>query len=139
MLICKSAVQQPYIGGDGIKTSAVLIAILGRSASSAWLRRNTKWLRIGRCSAMVDIRAPVPTKGLRHPMALAPIGDSSSSAFVLGISSLESPSGTASLRTSWLSQCVGENSSDCQKIRYGMSYHARHRHYCIGQVWSFPG
>ncbi|XP_047087808.1 uncharacterized protein LOC124699570 isoform X1 [Lolium rigidum] len=128
MLICKSAVQQPYIGGDGIKTSAVLIAILGRSASSAWLRRNTKWLRIGRCSAMVDIRAPVPTKGLRHPMALAPIGDSSSSAFVLGISSLESPSGTASLRT-----------SDCQKIRYGMSYRARHRHYCIGQVWSFPG
>ncbi|XP_047087340.1 uncharacterized protein LOC124699004 isoform X2 [Lolium rigidum] len=112
---------------------------LGTATGEVHRRALMSRLRIGRCSAMVDIRAPVPTKGLRHPMALAPIGDSSSSAFVLGISSLESPSGTASLRTSWLSQCVGENSSDCQKIRYGMSYHARHRHYCIGQVWSFPG
>ncbi|XP_047087809.1 uncharacterized protein LOC124699570 isoform X2 [Lolium rigidum] len=101
---------------------------LGTATGEVHRRALMSRLRIGRCSAMVDIRAPVPTKGLRHPMALAPIGDSSSSAFVLGISSLESPSGTASLRT-----------SDCQKIRYGMSYRARHRHYCIGQVWSFPG
>ncbi|XP_047087156.1 uncharacterized protein LOC124698769 [Lolium rigidum] len=77
-----------------------------------------------RCSAMVDIGAPVHTKGLRHPMAVVPwlLSVTLAAPSYRTSAHWTSLSGTVSLPTSWLPQCTGENSSDGEKISYGMSW-----------------